>query len=435
MNDILVAGAGHGGLAAAILLAKHGYDVTVYEKEREDALGHDWEDRFSFGVLDDLLTGGAEAIPQESWRVRGDSVFVSPSKRKKIPIHFDETNAQKIMWRKALLGALISEAKNAGVKFRFETEVLAPLTNGRRVTGVRTADGPVYAGFTIDAAGAFSPVRSGLPKYFHIEKEPKYGDVFYAYRAYFDKTHDVTPKEPFEVSLYHEGEKGLSWLCTNQDTVDILIGRIDKLTDQKIAEMLDIYRKEHPWTGTNVVNGGSRAIIPVRRPLTLMVADGYAAVGDAAFMTTPMNGMGIDLSLNAGKLLAKTVIESKEPFSVKSLWNYNHEFHALYGGEASKNEGLKNALLKLPAEGVDFLFENDVIQGSDLAGGGKNINVTALLGKLRRGMRNPTYFLTIVGGLMNGSKVMKTYQNAPKTYDLPAIQKWSKEIAALDITQ
>ena len=43
-----------------------------------------------------------------------------------------------------------------------------------------------------------------------------------------------------------------------------------------------------------MLHGGQFRVIPVRRPLTLLVGDGYAAVGDSAFMTTPMNGMGIE---------------------------------------------------------------------------------------------------------------------------------------------
>ena len=44
MNKILVAGAGHGGLVTAIHLAKNGYDITVIEKEKREAMGHDWHD-------------------------------------------------------------------------------------------------------------------------------------------------------------------------------------------------------------------------------------------------------------------------------------------------------------------------------------------------------------------------------------------------------
>ena len=44
---ILVAGAGHGGLAAAGLLAKQGADVTIFERGTEEGLGYDWTDIFN----------------------------------------------------------------------------------------------------------------------------------------------------------------------------------------------------------------------------------------------------------------------------------------------------------------------------------------------------------------------------------------------------
>ena len=52
MSKILVAGAGHGGLVAAIHLAKNGYDITVIEKENPDTIGHDWHDWLSLDAFD-----------------------------------------------------------------------------------------------------------------------------------------------------------------------------------------------------------------------------------------------------------------------------------------------------------------------------------------------------------------------------------------------
>ena len=40
-KTIIVAGGGHGGIAVAALLAKRGYDVTVYEKNSRENMGYD----------------------------------------------------------------------------------------------------------------------------------------------------------------------------------------------------------------------------------------------------------------------------------------------------------------------------------------------------------------------------------------------------------
>ena len=297
-KKIIVAGAGHGGVIAAAKLAKEGFDVTVYEKKKRENIGHDWEDRFDFQTVLDAVE--KDEMPDGAWKYRGNTVFVSPSKRTEVKIDFAPDKRQKVMWRKPLINIIIDYAESSGVKFAFENEIISPIIKGNAVVGICTANGEVSADFVIDAAGVFSPVRKNLPDSFSIEKMPKRGDVFYGYRAYFDKAKDVNPEYPFEVYLYHEREQGLSWFMTGDDYVDVLIGRIDPLTDEKINEQTRLFRKNHDWLGENIVSGGVRGVIPVRRSLSKMVANGYAAVGDSAFMTTPMNGMGIELSVKAG---------------------------------------------------------------------------------------------------------------------------------------
>ncbi len=425
MKKILIAGCGHGGLVAAARLAEAGYDVTVIEKQKKEDLGHDWEDRFSFPDFCAAAGTDRSDFPEDSYRDRGDCVFISPAKRKRIEINFPADKRQYVMWRKPLIGLLLDKAANAGVKFLFETEVISPLCENAAVRGLATSAGEIRADMVIDSAGVFSPVRMNLPDKCGIEKHPGDGNVFYAWRAYFDKTDDESPEYPFEVSLYHEGEKGLSWFCTNPDSCDILIGRVEKFGDGKLSELIDGYRAEHPWCGETILHGGTRAVIPVRAPLSLMVADGYAAVGDAAFMTTPMNGMGIDLSVKAGRLLADTVTGAgNAELTASVLWKYNRDYHRNYGAETARNAGLKDALLAMPSEGVDFLFESGVVAASDLAGGGRNTDFKSLLNKLRNGMKNPKYFFAVLKGLIRGGAVSRKLAGAPEEYDPVKIGKW-----------
>ena len=59
MKKIIVAGAGHGGLTAAALLAQSGYDVTVYEKNAREDMGYDWHDVFD---VPSLVEAGLETV-------------------------------------------------------------------------------------------------------------------------------------------------------------------------------------------------------------------------------------------------------------------------------------------------------------------------------------------------------------------------------------
>ncbi|MBO4539767.1 MAG: NAD(P)/FAD-dependent oxidoreductase [Clostridia bacterium] len=424
MKKILVAGAGHGGLVAAAILAKQGYDVTVYEAKKKEDLGHDWEDRFTFSLLEKIV---GKEIPRVFWRYRGDCAFVSPSFQTKVIVRYDENSRQKMMWRKPLIGMLLQSAEESGVKFLFETKILSPMIENGKVVGLVTTAGEIRGDLVIDACGVHSPVRMNLPDSFGIEKAPRYGDVFYAYRAYFDKACEEETDTPFEVFLCHEGEQGLSWHLITEDSVDVLIGRVYPLSGEKVKQELERFRDRHPSTGTKVLHGGNYGIIPVRRPLPVLVANGYAAVGDSAFMTTPMNGMGIDLSLQAGLLLAETAQRCND-FSAEELWEYNKAYHKNLGGEVAKNEGLKNALLSLTKGGVDFLFESAVIQASDLAGAGRNTDLKNLLGKFVRGMKKPKFFFAILRGLIKGGKMSALYKKIPDRYDPEKIKIWINKI-------
>lgn len=424
---IIVAGAGHGGLTAAALLSAAGHDVSVLEKEKRENLGHDWEDRFTFEILREI-TG--QEIPGQSRRYRGDCAFISPDYKTRVVVNYSEENRQKVMWRKPLLNMLIANAEKNGVRLSFGEEVLSALVSCGKVVGVETKSGEVFADLVIDAAGVFSPVRMSLPASLGIENAPERGDVFYVRRTYFEKTAEENAEAkavPFEVYLCHNGEQGLSWCCTNENSVDILIGRIDRPDESLFEKHTKLFCESHPWFGEKVLHGGTDGVIPVRRPLALMVADGYAAVGDSAFMTTPMNGMGIDLSLRAGQLLAKTVIEENSADS-KALWKYNRDFHRLYGAETARNESLKNTLLNLPPQGVSFLFESGVVQAGDLAGAGRNTKPSVLLGKFVRGMKKPAYFFSVLGGLMKGAKLSKALAAAPEEFEKEKVSAWQNDV-------
>ena len=51
VSRILVAGAGYGGLTAAINLARKGIAVTVLEQKQECDMGHDWHASFIISFL------------------------------------------------------------------------------------------------------------------------------------------------------------------------------------------------------------------------------------------------------------------------------------------------------------------------------------------------------------------------------------------------
>ena len=230
------------------------------------------------------------------------------------------------------------------MQFRFKTEVLGPVLLGSRVCGLRTAKETLYADLVIDACGVDSPVRANLPAICGVEKAPEAGETAYVYRAFYEKTGDFTPEHPYEVYVLHRGEREIAWVATEDDIADVLIVRFAPFGMDTVDTVLSALRETNPHIGEKVVRGGQFAKIPVRQPLSLMVSDGYAAIGDSAFMTVPLIGSGIANSLKASHILARAIIEDKAgAYTAETLWRYQVGYFKLLGSGFAALACFKNA--------------------------------------------------------------------------------------------
>ena len=163
-NRIIVAGAGHGGIVAAYYLAKEGFDVTVYEKGIEGKLGHDQGDSIH---VDGFEKSGIP-IPEKWYVKRTPIAFCVPGTDLEPLVQADNGETYNIeIDRNALYEHIITLAADAGVKFVYECEIIAPIVLASRVVGIKTSLGCFYGGLVIDACGLYSPIRSQLPEYFH----------------------------------------------------------------------------------------------------------------------------------------------------------------------------------------------------------------------------------------------------------------------------
>ena len=158
MKKIIVAGAGHGGIAAAALLAKQGYDVTVLELKKRAEMGHDWHDVMAKSSFEDA---GFTRPEDGRFIPYTNTSYVAPSQKTEIAEPYKVSEWSGYIDRKELLKHLIGEAEKAGVAFRFGVKVVSVACDCEKVTGVRVLErGKIkeYAGdLVIDAAGIDSP--------------------------------------------------------------------------------------------------------------------------------------------------------------------------------------------------------------------------------------------------------------------------------------
>ncbi|MBR1746870.1 MAG: NAD(P)-binding protein [Clostridia bacterium] len=371
-KKIIVAGAGHGGVAAAALLSKAGFDVTVYERLPEEKLGHDWFDAINPAVFKVVGCPHPEEVGIP-WKWRADVTYFGPntSDEHKIPQRFKKPqDIEIIMERRDIYRLLCGYAKECGVRFVYETTIKGPIVEKNRVTGISTDKGDFFADLIIDAAGLNSVLRTKLPDEMHIQKQILKNERIFTYRAFYDLPVDPNSVEDvFKVMFDPDpGEFSLSWIYTQEDYTDLLIGHIVPPTEEEIETIAETYRKTNPQLGKNRFRGGQTVPIPFRRPLSVLVADGYAAIGDAAFMTMPLNCSGMSVSIETAKILADAIIaDETKTFSAETLWKYQYDFYHKIGKNMAPIALVKDMIISLRKEQIDYAFDRGIITRRELS--------------------------------------------------------------------
>lgn len=434
MNNkkIIVAGLGHGGISAAAILAKNGYDVTVYEQKKEGTLGYDWTDIFDPGAL---RFAEISMPPEDKFEYKEDMTFFGPTCPKGLRQHVPQEKLEIKMERRDIYEHLINHALNFGVKIEYECEVLGPIMLGNRVAGIRTSKGDVYGDLIIDACGMNSPVRSNLPEFLGIEKGPDRSEKITIFRAFFNKASDEEVEAKFKVMLFAKGIKGISWVASEDEYTDVLIGRFEDFTREEVDEFLAFLRENNPRLGEDIYRGGQFVEIPVRQPLSVMVADGYAAIGDSAFMTMPLIGSGIANALKASKILADTVISDENgEFTAKTLWGYQDEYYKKVGAKLAPLACCKKLLLTLKPEEIDYCFSSGMITEGDITIGADFSNMSAALegdmsdmvNKIKTLCKDPNLLKKLLPVVGKISKAVTACAMMPKKWNRDRVLAWSK---------
>ncbi|NLZ24880.1 MAG: NAD(P)/FAD-dependent oxidoreductase [Clostridiales bacterium] len=430
-GKVVVAGAGLGGLFAAELLGKAGCEVTVYERAKDlDSMRYDWHDDVAANSLESL---GLE-MPKESWK-KADFTFVSPYEGAMMDVTIEDESKKDISVERRPLNKMLYDRAAKYANIVFDANVEGPIFENGKVSGIIINGKEERADLVIDSTGVESPLREKVGLGDAAVADPK--TVFYAYRAFYKRNPEAEiPKKKSKVYMKHLGEDGLSWcICDhNPDLVNVLVGRVVNLSEEQLKRALDDLKKLNPVLTDEIKRGGMVCKIPVRYPLTKMVTDGYAAIGDCAFMTIPMLGSGIVSSLKAAKLLAEAVINAKDA-SKEELYTYQVKVFNDFGAEHCAVDTLKRFLLSCTPDEITFLFGSGVLSEADLqsASGGGTVKMTpsALIEKLKAGRKNLPFLIRLAGAVSRSEKASKTAKKIPSRYDEAKIEKWSRKLEKL----
>ncbi|MDR1629431.1 MAG: NAD(P)-binding protein [Oscillospiraceae bacterium] len=438
-KQIIVAGAGHGGLAAAALLARRGFQVTVYERNPEGQLGYDWTDIFAPGAL---KAAGIPMPPREQYSYKENMTFYSTNQAVPLRQHVPEDQLEIKMERHDLYSLLVHNACASGVRFVYECNIEAPILVGNRVIGIKTDKGEFFADLIIDAAGIDSPVRSGLPKMCGIENDPGENGRFYVYRAFYNRASEEMPEERYKVYLFPEEREGMAWVAAEGEYTDVLIGRFAPFDSAEVERHLAFLRKSNPALGTEIVRGGQFVQIPVRQPLAVMVCDGYAAIGDSAFMTVPIIGSGIANAFKAARMLVNTVLNDEDgEFSAEKLWGYQLDFFRHIGSDLAVLTCVKRLLMKIMPQELDYMFEKGILTADEFTIGANTLSLSAfirippvdLIGRVKMLTDDKTLLKKLIPAVFAIGRLKTIAATIPKKWSRQRVILWSRRY--LDVFQ
>ena len=400
--DVIIAG---GGMAGLITAASIGYysnqhaRVLVIDRNAEDQAGRKTNNGWTCGdatskrSLDYLYEhiGLRYGQPELEHPVNGVYVY-SPDRKTKVLFEGEGY----LFNRKIAPQRQVADAKKFGTEFMFGTTAERLTSENGYITGVtgRRPDGSPYKAtgrVVIDATGSSSLLRRFMPIESRIEKDIDMDDVVGTGRYILD--FEPAREDPAFFSpdycIIHLDQfiapAGYAWVFPKgKAKVNIGLGVSKSGLDRRnkrfglkdnLQNLIDKYVADNPVIknarqSDNPADSGNTKgnwQVPVRRHNDCMVANGFAIVGDAAWMPRPIDAGGISPSIYGGTILGKVVAQALEAGDTSEafLWKYNTEYMQTHGYPMASFEVLRRFLQTVTNEQLDygmkhFLSEEDV---------------------------------------------------------------------------
>lgn len=360
MTKIVIIGTGLGGLMFA-LKYRGDAKIEIYEKRTREELGYPWCDTIRLSSF----TDNGIAVPHFALEEKklfnltildGKGAIKQKKKLLKERAEID---------RKQLIEYMLTLVEEKA-KLHFGVGVNGLIKDNDKITGVLLdTSEEVHADLVIDASGGFSTIRKELPLD-ERDFEPDKAETLYYYRGYFENNHEVQSMEYDSVYLKMLGENAIAWIRTAPNNkVDVFIAHTENLSNEFLYKAFNDlqYHNERLSSTPIFVRRGK---IAIRYPLSTIVFDGLALVGDSAYMSMPMTGSGMDNAMYAGSILAEVVNEiDMNEFTKQSLWKYQVKYFKTLGCNMYACDLLLKYGFSLKDEDLSWFFNELLINSNN----------------------------------------------------------------------
>lgn len=319
--DVIVIGGGPSGSTVSTLIAQHGFNVKLFEREHFPRF-HIGESLIpeTFWVLERL-----KMLPKmrASNFIKKYSVqFVNQNGKLSEPFYFDDHKPQESSQTWQVLRSefdemMLNNAREQGVKVEEGVRVHEVLFEGERAVGIRLQDEQgnerrEYAKVVIDASGQSALIMNRLG----LKVPDPYlnkGAVW----SYFEGAYrDPGKDEGCTVVLQTKGKEGWFWyIPLHNNIVSVgIVSTFKRMFDGRSHEQIFLDELENcPAVKERIAIGKRVAEYRATKDYSYrareVAGDGWVLVGDAFGFLDPLYSSGVLLALKSGQLAADAVVE------------------------------------------------------------------------------------------------------------------------------
>ena len=350
--DAIVVGAGPGGAAAALTMARGGLSVVLFERGERPGVKNVMGGVMYGRMLADVVPEFWKTAPMERvvtderlWLTTADSVVTAGHKH--LPHTVEPPNAFTVL-RVPFDGWFAAQAEAAGALLIPGTTVDDVIREHGRVVGVRTGreEGELRAHLVViaDGANSFLVQKAGLGRPLEPnEMALVVKEIIALPGAAIEDRFTLDPGMGATIEVYGavtRGMAGYGFIYTNRESLSVGIGAlISQFMETRITpwDLLEGF-KAHPMVAPLLRGGVVREYLAHAIPegglraMPRLFDDGVLVVGDAAMMVNNLHREGSNMAMAAGRMAGETAIQAKRAgdWSARSLSRYRELLEASF---------------------------------------------------------------------------------------------------------